>query len=106
MDRALAYGQRLDIPAGSAIRFEPGEKHTVTTVSIGGRKIISGGNNLATGEVDMSRLPEIIDNIEVRNFGHFIQSPEINAKDISEYEIPREVYQSFYGPTVGDRIRL
>jgi urease subunit gamma/beta len=50
-DRALAYGKRLDIPAGMAVRFEPGESKTVKLVEIAGNKIIRGGNNLADGPV-------------------------------------------------------
>ncbi|KAF9386956.1 hypothetical protein CPB97_003125 [Podila verticillata] len=106
MDRALAYGRRLDIPAGSAIRFEPGEKHTVTIVNIGGKKRITGGNNLATGTVDPEKLPEIMDKLTQRQFLHADQSPELNDKELPEYQIPREVYESFYGPTTGDRVRL
>jgi urease subunit gamma/beta len=48
-DRAKAYGKRLDIPAGTAVRFEPGETKTVKLVEIAGRKVIRGGNNLADG---------------------------------------------------------
>src|SRR6185369_13297167 len=51
-DRAQAYGKRLDIPAGTAVRFEPGETKTVKLVEIAGNKIIRGGNNLASGEVN------------------------------------------------------
>jgi urease subunit gamma/beta len=50
-DRDRAYGLRLDIPAGTAVRFEPGETKTVTLVSIAGRRVISGGNALASGPV-------------------------------------------------------
>src|SRR5207247_3778127 len=50
-DRAAAYGKRLDIPAGTAVRFEPGETKTVKLVEIAGKKIIRGGNNLASGKV-------------------------------------------------------
>jgi urease subunit gamma/beta len=50
-NRAKAYGKRLDIPAGAAVRFEPGETKTVKLVSIAGRRIIRGGNNLAYGKV-------------------------------------------------------
>jgi urease subunit gamma/beta len=50
-DRAAAYGKRLDIPAGTAVRFEPGEPKTVTLVEIAGNRIISGGNALAEGPV-------------------------------------------------------
>jgi urease subunit gamma/beta len=50
-DRAAAYGRRLDIPAGTAVRFEPGDTKTVTLVDIAGNKVIRGGNNLADGPV-------------------------------------------------------
>ena len=50
-DRQRAYGFRLDIPAGTAVRFEPGETKTVTLVSIAGEKVIRGGNAWASGPV-------------------------------------------------------
>jgi urease subunit gamma/beta len=50
-DRGLAYGFRLDIPAGTAVRFEPGEEQSVQLVAIGGRRVITGGNALASGAV-------------------------------------------------------
>ena len=37
-DRAEAYGKRLDIPAGTAVRFEPGETKTVSLVEIAGKQ--------------------------------------------------------------------
>jgi urease subunit gamma/beta len=46
-DRRVAYGKRLDIPAGTAVRFEPGETKTVTLVAIAGRRVVRGGNNFA-----------------------------------------------------------
>jgi urease subunit gamma/beta len=46
-DRKAAYGKRLDIPAGTAVRFEPGETKTVTLVTIAGRRVVRGGNNFA-----------------------------------------------------------
>ncbi len=51
-DRVKAYGRRLDIPAGTAVRFEPGETKTVKLVEIAGNKVIRGGNNLASGIVN------------------------------------------------------
>src|SRR3977135_2594994 len=51
-DRRKAYGMRLDIPAGTAVRFEPGETKTVNLVAIGGKRVIQGGNNLASGPVN------------------------------------------------------
>jgi urease subunit gamma/beta len=46
-DRKAAYGMRLDIPAGTAVRFEPGETKAVSLVAIAGAKVIKGGNNFA-----------------------------------------------------------
>jgi urease subunit gamma/beta len=46
-DRKASHGMRLDIPAGTAVRFEPGETKTVTLVAIAGRRVIRGGNNFA-----------------------------------------------------------
>ena len=48
-DRAAAYGMRLDIPAGTAVRFEPGETKTVNLVAIAGNRVIRGGNASRTG---------------------------------------------------------
>jgi urease subunit gamma/beta len=42
-DRAVAAGRRLDIPAGTAVRFEPGEVRTVALVEIAGDRIVRGG---------------------------------------------------------------
>jgi urease subunit gamma/beta len=42
-DRAAATGRRLDIPAGTAVRFEPGETKTVALVEIAGNRIVRGG---------------------------------------------------------------
>jgi urease subunit gamma/beta len=50
-DRGASYGKRLNIPAGTAVRFEPGETKTVALVEIAGKKVIAGGNNFASGPV-------------------------------------------------------
>jgi urease subunit gamma/beta len=50
-DRAAAYGRRLDIPAGTAVRFEPGEAKTVSLVEIAGARVVRGGNAFAEGPV-------------------------------------------------------
>src|SRR5687767_6812117 len=42
-DRAVAAGRRLDIPAGTAVRFEPGETKTVALVEIAGNRVVRGG---------------------------------------------------------------
>ena len=46
---------RLDIPAGTAVRFEPGETSTVTLVPIAGARVIRGGNGWASGPVAADR---------------------------------------------------
>ena len=48
-DRAAAFGMRLNIPAGTAVRFEPGDTKTVHLVEIGGTKTIHGLNSLTNG---------------------------------------------------------
>ncbi|MGJ4891514.1 urease subunit gamma [Bradyrhizobium sp. HKCCYLS3077] len=48
-DRAAAFNMRLDIPAGTAVRFEPGASKQVTLVEFGGRQHLSGLNNLTDG---------------------------------------------------------
>ncbi|WP_022824646.1 urease subunit beta [Hymenobacter norwichensis] len=51
-DRALAYGFRLNIPAGTAVRFEPGERKRVTLVALAGERIVYGGNGWIDGKLD------------------------------------------------------
>jgi urease subunit beta len=45
-NREAAYGQRLNIPAGTAVRFEPGEEKEVELTDYAGKKSIHGFNNL------------------------------------------------------------
>src|ERR1700724_731252 len=51
-DRATAFGMRLDIPAGTAVRFEPGDAKDVTLVAFGGTQEIFGLNGLTDGALD------------------------------------------------------
>jgi urease subunit gamma/beta len=51
-DRAKAFGRRLDIPSGTAVRFEPGESKRVALIEIDGEKLIYGGNALTDGGLD------------------------------------------------------
>lgn len=48
-DRARAFGQRLDIPASTALRFEPGDEKEVTLVPYQGKQRVVGFNNLVDG---------------------------------------------------------
>jgi len=51
-DRLVAYGLRLDIPAGTAVRFEPGDTRDVQLVPFAGRRVITGGHGLVGGALD------------------------------------------------------
>lgn len=65
-DRAAAYGKRLDIPAGNAIRFEPGETREVALVEIAGNRVIRGGNRLAEGQVGSAGLKAALARLDAR----------------------------------------
>lgn len=51
-DRERTYGFRLQVPAGTAVRFEPGEEKRVTLVAIGGNRVAYGINGLTQGRLD------------------------------------------------------
>lgn len=51
-DRAAAYGRRLDVPAGSAVRFDPGVPTTVALVPVGGARVAVGFAGLVDGPLD------------------------------------------------------
>ncbi len=55
-DREAAFGMRLDIPAGTAVRFEPGDRKEVSLVSIGGTRRVYGLNGLTSGSLDSSTV--------------------------------------------------
>ncbi|NBV21892.1 MAG: urease subunit gamma [Proteobacteria bacterium] len=69
-DRAKAYGLRLDIPAGTAVRFEPGETKTVKLVAIAGKQVIRGGNNLANGKVSAEGKKTAMKRVKALKFAH------------------------------------
>ena len=50
-DRRTAYGMRLNIPAGTAVRFEPGEEKEVELTEFGGGRVIHGFNGLVKGDL-------------------------------------------------------
>jgi len=50
-DRRVAFGMRLDIPSGTAVRFEPGDTREVTLVAFGGTRRAVGFNGLVNGSV-------------------------------------------------------
>jgi urease subunit gamma/beta len=59
-DRARAFGMRLSIPAGTAVRFEPGDEKKVTLVAIGGAREVHGLNGLTAGPAAPERLAQAL----------------------------------------------
>jgi len=51
-DRGAAYGMRLNIPAGTAVRFEPGEEKEVELTEFAGLRVARGCNGLVEGKLD------------------------------------------------------
>jgi len=51
-ERNTAKGKRLDIPAGTAVRFEPGDEKTITLVPLVGERQVYGLNGLVNGSLD------------------------------------------------------
>jgi urease subunit gamma/beta len=74
-DREAAYGRRLDIPAGAAVRFEPGETKTVRLVNIAGNKVIQGGNGLASGPVNDANKSAAMQRVRESGFAHQAMNP-------------------------------
>lgn len=103
-DRAKAYGKRLDIAAGTAVRFEPGDSKHVTLCAIAGEKLITGGNRLATSVYDPARTDEIVAALVQKGFGHTSQPSALKIN--LDTTVSRESYVAMFGPTVGDRVRL
>lgn len=55
-DRRVAFGMRLDIASGTAVRFEPGEEKEVNLVEIGGTKEIHGFSGLTEGNINDDKV--------------------------------------------------
>lgn len=102
-DRSEAYGYRLNIIAGTAVRFEPGDSKTVNIVEIGGKKCISGGNYMATGKLKASCPDSVLTKLSDYGFAH-VPAPELPAPE--PCTVDRAAYASTFGPTTGDLVRL
>ncbi|MGI8596864.1 MAG: urease subunit beta [Thermoleophilaceae bacterium] len=57
-ERPAAYGMRLSVPAGSAVRFEPGDERDVDLVPLAGRRVVRGMNGLVEGALDEPAVRE------------------------------------------------
>ena len=69
-DRARASGRRLDIPAGTAVRFVPGESKTVQLVAFAGARVVHGGNALGDGEISEQGRARFLETAKEQGFKH------------------------------------
>jgi urease subunit gamma/beta len=67
-ERAKAFGMRLDIPAGTAVRFEPGDEREVDLVAFGGQRQVHGLNRLTDGETTPDRLEAALERAAAAGF--------------------------------------
>ena len=104
-DRGRAYGFRLDIPAGTSVRFEPGDTKTVTLVEIAGHKVIRGGNDLANAPDHFSKVDDIVAKLQKAGFAH-VSEPAGDLGHIDVASMTRADYAGMFGPTTGDLVRL
>lgn len=69
-DRARAWGMHLDIPAGDAERWRPGETRRVRLVAFGGRAVLVGFNGLTEGATSPQRLAEGVERARRAGYAH------------------------------------
>lgn len=72
-DRAQAWGMHLDIPAGDAVRWRPGEVKTVRLVAYGGRGVLRGFNGLTDGPTTPERLATGLERLRLAGYGNQTQ---------------------------------
>lgn len=67
-DRAAAYGYHLDIPSGTAVRFEPGEEKEVQLTEMGGRHRVFGLNDLSCAQVNEATKAASLETAKLKGF--------------------------------------
>lgn len=67
-DREKAYGFRLDIPSGNAVRFEPGETKEVQLCELGGTKRVYGLNDLTCGVISEANKAQALNRAKEKGF--------------------------------------
>jgi len=72
-DREKSFGMRLNIAAGTAVRFEPGEEKDIELVEFGGDKIIYGFNNLVDGALNPESKIKAMEKATSTNFKNQIE---------------------------------
>ncbi len=120
-ERDVAYGMRLNIPSGTAVRFEPGEEKRVELVRFGGARRLLGHRNL--GRPEARRSMGAASTVDAA--GAAMDATDANAHPsaadagretapetapgtapTSQAVTDRAAYAGMFGPTVGDRVRL
>jgi len=69
-DRQKSYGQRLNIPSGTSVRFEPGSKKEVEVIPFKGKRYIAGFNSLVNGYLDDEETKKKA----IKNLENFLES--------------------------------
>ncbi len=67
-DRSLAFGMRLNVPAGTAVRFEPGDSKRVSLVAIGGDAVVFGLNGLTNGAAGAAQQDAALERARKQGF--------------------------------------
>lgn len=110
MDRGIAYGKRLNIPAGTAVRFEPGDKKLVPLVEIAGHKVILGGNGIVDGPYAPGNVDAVVRKCQERGFKHKAEDALPKKRKSDDKNGPatmeRAAYSAMFGPTTGDLVHL
>jgi urease beta subunit len=80
--RRLAFGKRLNIAAGTAVRFEPGDRKRVTLVAFAGSQAVYGLNGLSQGSVSAAQLDAAMQRALAQGFGN-TDTPATDNKELS-----------------------
>lgn len=72
-DRSQAFGMRLNIPSGTAVRFEPGEEKEVILVEISGNKRVFGFSNLVDGKLSEENKKAALERARAQGFKNLDQ---------------------------------
>ncbi|MDR1914862.1 MAG: urease subunit beta [Clostridiales bacterium] len=67
-DRSEAYGYRLDIASGTAVRLEPGEEKLVELVELSGKKRVRGLNNLTDAQINAATKASSLQKAQLKGF--------------------------------------
>lgn len=74
-DRAAAFGMRLDIPSGTAVRFEPGEDQEVSLTTYGGERVVIGQNDVTNASTAEDPAADLM--VRMRDLGFLDASREV-----------------------------